>query len=175
MDSMDFTGFESVLNQILKKQHPQKMFSWKNMPREIFSEIIMKVGVESLEDANNCRQVCKNWNQMILDLTKHEVDIIRKGFKENSASDRLKSLWDASSEVKSGGLSGWWLKDQHFLNSILYKAFSNMETSLGLSVLKAASSLAYHGPFEFGVWDMKETRGENKPLAKMQPSPVLKT
>ena len=81
---MDFKGFESVSNQILKEQDRPKMFSspsghsWRNMPREIFSEIFMKVGVESLEDANNCRQVCKNWNQMICDLTKNQIDTIRR-------------------------------------------------------------------------------------------------
>ena len=71
------------------------------MPRPIFSEIIMKVGTESLEDIINCRQVCKNWNQMILDLTKRQIDTIRR-----SAAERLNnSLWDASNEDIAMGMS----------------------------------------------------------------------
>ena len=36
------------------------------LPEMIFSEIMMMVGIESLDSLHRCRQVCKAWNEMIL-------------------------------------------------------------------------------------------------------------
>ena len=41
--------------------------AWINMlPDMIFSDIMMMVGLESLETLHRCRQVCKLWNEKIL-------------------------------------------------------------------------------------------------------------
>ena len=36
------------------------------LPDLIFSDILMMVGLESLESLHRCRQVCKTWNEKIL-------------------------------------------------------------------------------------------------------------
>ena len=36
------------------------------LPELIFSDIMMMVGFESLNNLHRCRQVCKTWNELIL-------------------------------------------------------------------------------------------------------------
>ena len=36
------------------------------LPELIFSDIMIMVGLESLNDLHRCRQVCKSWNELIL-------------------------------------------------------------------------------------------------------------
>ena len=40
--------------------------AWTTLPDLIFSDIMMMIGLESLESLHRCRQVCKTWNEMIL-------------------------------------------------------------------------------------------------------------
>ena len=40
--------------------------AWLTLPDLIFSDIMMMVGLESLESLHRCRQVCGQWNEMIL-------------------------------------------------------------------------------------------------------------
>lgn len=40
--------------------------AWLTLPELIFSDIMMMVGLKSLESLHRCRQVCKTWNDMIL-------------------------------------------------------------------------------------------------------------
>ena len=44
----------------------QKVMAWDMLPDLIFSDIMMMVGIESLESLHRCRQVCSTWNEMIL-------------------------------------------------------------------------------------------------------------
>ena len=46
---------------------------WATLPDLMFSDIMMKVGLESVEGLHRCRQVCQTWNKMIL----------REGFIKN--------------------------------------------------------------------------------------------
>ena len=39
---------------------------WLTLPDLIFNDIMMMVGLKSLESLHRCRQVCKTWNEMIL-------------------------------------------------------------------------------------------------------------
>ena len=39
---------------------------WQNLPDVIFGDIMMIVGLESLETLHACRQVCRSWNEMIV-------------------------------------------------------------------------------------------------------------
>ena len=39
---------------------------WHNPPEVIFGDIMMMVGVESLDTLHTCRQVCRSWNEMIV-------------------------------------------------------------------------------------------------------------
>ena len=36
------------------------------LPEEILSEILLMVGLESLESLHRCRQVCQTWNELIM-------------------------------------------------------------------------------------------------------------
>ena len=39
---------------------------WTTLPELVFSDIMMMIGLRSLEGLHRCRQVCKMWNEMIL-------------------------------------------------------------------------------------------------------------
>ena len=38
------------------------------LPNELFSYIMVMVGLKSLDDLHSCRQVCRTWNELILSL-----------------------------------------------------------------------------------------------------------
>ena len=40
--------------------------AWSTLPDLIFSEIMLMVGLESLDGLHRCRQVCSKWNEKIL-------------------------------------------------------------------------------------------------------------
>ena len=61
---------------------------WSNMPRVVFSDIMMKVGLERLEDLIRSRQVCKSWNEMIIGMTKQQDHLLR-----SKAASRLMAEW----------------------------------------------------------------------------------
>ena len=82
------------------------------MPVLVFSDIMMKIGSESLENIQKSRQVCKSWNEMILGMTKHQEDKLRKSaaerirakFSDNLFVPSLKLIFKAKSYVESGHL-----------------------------------------------------------------------
>ena len=39
---------------------------WRMLPDLIFSDVMMKIVLESFESLHRCRQVCKTWNEQIL-------------------------------------------------------------------------------------------------------------
>ena len=39
---------------------------WRMLPDLIFSDVMMKIVLESFESLHRCRQVCKAWNERIL-------------------------------------------------------------------------------------------------------------
>ena len=39
---------------------------WQNLPDVIFGDIMMMVGLESLDTLHTCRQVCRSWNENIV-------------------------------------------------------------------------------------------------------------
>ena len=40
--------------------------AWLKLSDELFTIIMMEVGLKSLDDLHRCRQVCRQWNQQIL-------------------------------------------------------------------------------------------------------------
>ena len=40
--------------------------AWLTLPDLIFSDIMLMVGLDSVESLHRCRQVCSKWNEMIL-------------------------------------------------------------------------------------------------------------
>ena len=64
---------------------------WKNLHDLIFSDIMMIVGVESLENLQKSRQVCLSWNVMISQMTKHKKDSIKR--HAESQAEMIKEEW----------------------------------------------------------------------------------
>ena len=66
----------------------QKVMAWDMLPDLIFSDIMMMVGLESLESLHRCRQVCKTWNEKIL------RDIWESQSKRKIIKERIEKNWD---------------------------------------------------------------------------------
>ena len=58
------------------------------LPDPIFSDIMMMVGLQSLESLHRCRQVCSTWNEMIL------RDIWESKSKKKIMKNRVDRSWD---------------------------------------------------------------------------------
>ena len=61
--------------------------AWTTLPELIFSDIMMMVGLKSLESLHRCRQVCKTWNEMIL------RDIWESQSKKKIIKERVDKIW----------------------------------------------------------------------------------
>ena len=57
------------------------------LPDEIFSDIMMMVGLESLESLHRCRQVCSKWNEKIL------INIWESESKKKIMKERIERSW----------------------------------------------------------------------------------
>ena len=125
--------------------------NWNNMPSEILSDILMKVGLASPDDLRKCRQVCKNWKCVISEMTKHQVDLLKRNEAEN-----VRQLWDkrhwlpsyeeiyrAISLVKSG----------HLQDSVIGNLISRIKRNYWIEIgripslreIKTVASLAHQG------------------------------
>ena len=62
-----------------------------NNPDDYFTDIMMMVGLRSLEDLSKCRQVCQSWYAMISQMTKESKRIIK--IKAASDADNIKNQW----------------------------------------------------------------------------------
>ena len=58
------------------------------LPDLIFSDILMMVGLESLESLHRCRQVCSSWNEKIL------RDIWENQSRKKIMKKRIERSWD---------------------------------------------------------------------------------
>ena len=61
--------------------------SWVTLPDLIFTDIMMMVGLESLESLHRCRQVCSKWNEKIL------RDIWESPSKKKIMKKRIERTW----------------------------------------------------------------------------------
>ena len=67
-----------------------KMTSWKNLPDIVFSDIMMMVGMDKLENIPKYRQVCQSWNEMVSQMTKLKKDTVRRKTESLAARIRRK-------------------------------------------------------------------------------------
>ena len=65
---------------------------WQTLPDFIFSDIMMMLGLESLQDLIKCRQVCQGWKGMLSKMTKLKKKTIMKTHK-SVAADIRKKCW----------------------------------------------------------------------------------
>ena len=110
----------------------QNIMALATLPEEIFSEIMITVGLESLESLHRCRQVCSKWNEMIL---RH---IWESQSKKKIMKERIERSWGPGMFPSDEEIShAKWLGDGSFLlkfaANILFLLFQKQETSLTLS------------------------------------------
>ena len=63
---------------------------WQNLPDLLFRDVIMMVGMDQLENIPKCRQVCRGWNVMVSQMTKHKKDTVRR--EAESLAARMKEF-----------------------------------------------------------------------------------
>ena len=77
---------------------------WQHLPEVPFEDIMMMVGLESLENLCRCKKVCRSWRAMIvmryfeltktknvylqLNMTKHQLNCLKRNFAR-----RLRVRW----------------------------------------------------------------------------------
>jgi len=61
--------------------------AWLMVPDLIFSDIMMKVGFDSLDRLHSCRRVCKAWNEMIL------RDVCQSRKNRKIMRERIEKIW----------------------------------------------------------------------------------
>ena len=90
--------------------------AWVTLPAMIFSDIMMIVGVESLESLHRCRQVCKLWNEKIL------RDIWENPSKKKIMKERIERSWGPEMLPSNEEIShAKWLGDGCLLNKFIIK------------------------------------------------------
>ena len=65
---------------------------WQNLPDLLFRDVIMMVGMDQVENIPKCRQVCRGWNVMVSQMTKHKKDTLRSEAKSRVANWLLNQL-----------------------------------------------------------------------------------
>ena len=61
---------------------------WRMLPDLIFSDVMMKIVLESFESLHRCRQVCKNWNEKIMS------NIWESPSKREIIKTRIEKTWE---------------------------------------------------------------------------------
>ena len=73
------------------KLSPSLWYGWKELPDRIFGDILMMVGLNSLEELQKCRQFCQCWNTMTSKMTKRKKVSIRRKAESLAAQIREES------------------------------------------------------------------------------------
>ena len=90
------------------------MMVWLTLPDLIFSDIMMMVGLESLESLHRCRQVCSNWNEKIL------RDIWESKNKRKIMKERIEKNWEVGMFPSDEEIShAKWLGDGCLLSKFI--------------------------------------------------------
>ena len=79
--------------------------AWVTLPDLIFGDIMMMVGLNSLESLHRCRQVCTTWNEMIL------RDIWESQNKKMIMKKRIGRSWDGMFPSDEDIYHAKWLGD----------------------------------------------------------------
>ena len=86
--------------------------AWSTLPDLIFSEIMLMVGLESLDGLHRCRQVCSKWNEKIL------RDIWESQSKRKIMKERIEKNWAPDILPTDEEIShAKWLGDDNRLSS----------------------------------------------------------
>ena len=118
---------------------------WHNLPNLIFSDIMMMVGLQSLDELQKCKQVCGGWSVMTSQMTKHEKNIIMRKFQNPAAQIRKKLSGFYSVKLPEIALAAS-LAHHGMFGSMKYMKLSNVDlTSVPAEHLGALASCATGG------------------------------
>ena len=93
--------------------------AWVELPDLILSDIMMKVGLESLEGLHRCRQVCKPWNNLILrDIYQSENK--RKIIKERIERNLGHGMFPSDDEISNAKWAGKGCLMLRFIKNIIH-------------------------------------------------------
>ena len=67
---------------------------WQILPENVFSDIMLMMGLGSLDGLQQCRQVCQSWNVMMSQMTKHHKEVIRRKVDVLADEVRVDCLWE---------------------------------------------------------------------------------
>jgi len=123
------------------------MDSWLGLPELLFSDIMMMVGLESLNRLHGCRQVCTTWNEMILRViweSPHNRRIMKERIERSWGPD----MFPSDEQI----LNARWLEKRAILDTAkiqglierVKEANENYEGG-SKSELMCAARLARHG------------------------------
>ena len=120
--------------------------TWGTLPELIFSDIMMMVGLQSLESLHRCRQVCKTWNEMIARViwdSGNKKMILRERIQRNWGPGMLPSEEEISlaKMLVAGGI----LEPGH-IQSLTERIRGALSIGDGdITVVKCGAALAFHG------------------------------
>ena len=114
-----------------------QIMAWITLHDEIFSDIMIMVGLYSLEGLHRCRQVCTKWNEKIL------RDIWGSQSKKKIMKERIERSWgpgmfpsdEEISHAKWLGKCSWSVK---FIKNIILLWFQKLEPSSTLIRLRGS-------------------------------------
>ena len=66
---------------------------WRMLPDLIFSDVMMKIVLESFESLHRCRQVCKTWNEKIMS------NIWENPSKKAIIKTRIGEIWGTANKT----------------------------------------------------------------------------
>ena len=72
---------------------------WLLLPDLVFNDLMIMVGLQSLESLHRCRQVCKTWNDKIMSNiweNQIRIKVLKVQIEKNWGPDRLPSDEDIS-------------------------------------------------------------------------------
>ena len=92
--------------------------TWVTLPELILSDIMMMIGLESLNSLHRCRQVCKTWNETILRVV-WENQRRKKIMKIKIEKNWVPGMFPTEEEISHAN----WLGDGCYCNSLQISAF----------------------------------------------------
>ena len=122
--------------------------SWLTLPELIFSEIMLMVGLGSLESLHRCRQVCRKWNESIM------VHIWGNPSKKKVMKEKIEKSWAPGMFPSDEEISHVkWLEARAILvldKDIIKRVTTGLKdlifiNCINKSAMVCGASLAHHG------------------------------
>merc|ERR1712242_263509 len=110
---------------------------WCNLPDVILGDIMMMVGLESLDTLHTCRQVRRSWNEMICEI------MVTQKFRKNVVK-RIRIKWTddkyrpSNAEISAISQAKFLVKSGHLQTDLIEKWITPIEGRVALIKFKWA-------------------------------------